>query len=148
MPTSSAASLVRVDLQLAPSVRALRYLLMLHSGLLLLGVWALQSAPEWLQLALVAALALSWWRLRRHRSFGYGPAAITGLIGYGDARWRLSNAQGHSAMARLSADSVVSPAVLVLNFVSESGKRHTRILLGDETDAESLRRLRVLLRNS
>lgn len=140
---SSPPSASTVELRLQPSRLALRLLLTLHA-LVLLGLLA--TLEPGVPMALFAlATGLSWYWLRRHPAFGYGPRAIIRVVAQGDGGWRLTDARGTEYQARLLGDSYRHSRLLILNFRLENGVRCSRALLGDECPAESLRRLRVRL---
>jgi toxin CptA len=133
-----------IDLALRPSLRALAWLFWIHTALLVL---ALVAVPQGAAMAAMAvAVAGSWLWTRRHAAFGHGARALTRLTWHADGSWRVHDATGASHEAELLGSSLVHDALLVLNFRLEGGGRmRTRALLGDETDEESLRRLRARL---
>jgi toxin CptA len=132
-----------LDLAPRPSVRALTLLFWLHAGVLML---LLVAVPAGVALAGASALvALSWFWLRRHPVFGFGPRALTRLTWHAAGGWTLHEAKGAQHDAELHGSSLVHDALLVLNFRLKAGGRRTRALLGDELDEEQLRRLRARL---
>ena len=132
-----------IDLAPRPSVRALTLLFVLHVAILALLVLSLRAG---FALALMAcAVAWSWLRLRRHPVFGYGPRALTRLIWHADGRWTIHDAGG-AREAELHGSSIVLPGLMVLNFRIRGVGRRSRALLGDEVEAQALRRLRARLR--
>ena len=150
-----------IDLAPRPSLRALSLLFWLHTGILVLALVILKPGPPMALLAVAAAA--SWFWMRRHPAFGYGPRALTRLTWHANGScWTLHDASGATFEAELQGNSLVHDALLVLNFrlkeggrrpgQFESGPRHSRkarrsrALLGDEVDAELLRRLRARLR--
>lgn len=132
-----------IDLAPRPSLRALTWLLWIHTAVLVLALAAMPPGPGMAVLAV--AVALSWLWARRHAAFGHGPRALTRLTWHADGSWRVSDASGAQHGAELLGSSLVHPALLVLNFRLEGGGRRSRALLGDEVDEESLRRLRARL---
>jgi toxin CptA len=131
-----------IDLALRPSLRALTWLLWIHTAALALALAALPQGPAMAGIA--AAVALSWLWTRRHPAFGHGPRALTRLTWHAEGSWLVHDANvGHEA--ELLGSSLVHDRLLVLNFRLKSGGTRSRALLGDETDAESLRRLRARL---
>ena len=132
-----------LDLSLRPSVRALLWLSALHIAAVFLVLAS--GPPKWVGLSLAGLFLLSWFSLRRHRVFGYGPQALTRLIWHAVGDWTLEDARGHREDAELSGSSVVQSWILVLTFRLKHGGERTRILLGDELDPEMLRRLRARL---
>ncbi|MGH8029792.1 MAG: protein YgfX [Arenimonas sp.] len=148
-----------IDLAPRPSLRALAILFWLHTAILALALVALPPGPPLALLA--AAVAVSWFLTRRHPVFGHGRRALTRLTWHADGTWTLHDAAGARFEGELQGSSLVHDWLLVLNFRLEgdgrppgleSGPRHsrkalrTRALLGDEIDAQALRRLRVRLR--
>ena len=132
-----------VDLTLRPSLRGLQVLFVLHA----LPVAALpftmaSGAPLML---LLAAFALSWVWLRRNPALGFGPRALVRLVWHADGHWTVYNREGRQADAELLASSYRQPALMVLNFKLANATRRTRVLIGDEADPESMRRLRARL---
>ena len=136
-----------LDLRLAPSQLALRWLYAIHFLPLIVIAFAMQQGAP--MIALAAAFGLSWFYLRRHRAFGYGPRAIVRLLWQPGSGWRIWQGNGAEAAATLQSDSYVQQRLLVLNFRyldgGAAGRRNSRVLLGDELPADSLRRLRALL---
>lgn len=132
-----------VDLTPRPSIRALRWLLWLH--ILPIAATAFAMQPGLPMLAVDAAFGLSWIWLRRHPVFGFGPRALVRLVWHAEGQWTLTENSGRRYEAELLADSYVHPRLLLLNFRTEAGQRRTRALLGDELEAEQLRRLRARL---
>ena len=131
-----------IDLAPQPSLRALKILFALHVvAIVLLLVAVPPGAPMML---LAAAFGLSWFSLRRHPAFGYGPKALTRLTWHGDGKWTVHNTAG-SSEAELLPASYVHPKLLVLNFRTGTGKRRTRVLVGDELPEDQLRQLRARL---
>lgn len=130
-----------VDLSLRTSPLAHQLLFWLHVlPLVLLGFGGLDGAAP---LALAFAVGLSWLWTRRHPAFGHGPRAITRLTWHADGRWTLQIGS-QSGDAELLDNSYVHRAVLILNF-RVGARRYTRILLGDETSPDALRRMRARL---
>ncbi|HWU69522.1 MAG TPA: protein YgfX [Stenotrophobium sp.] len=132
-------------LDLAPraSMRAFGYLFGLHVALLVLVPFAMQPGP--MMYVVLGLIAVSWLWLRRHPVFGFGDRAIVRLVWHAEGGWTLYDAAGRHSDATLLGSSYVHARLLVLNFRLKSGRRRTRILLGDELDAELLRKLRARL---
>lgn len=139
---SSAATL---EFALRPSLRALQWLLLLHAGAVALSFAA--APPKWAALGIAALLLVSWLRLRRHPAFGYGPQALVRLSAGADGRWTIETAAGQRETATLLDSSVVWPTLLVLGFREDNGRTRHRLVVGDELDADALRRLRARLLN-
>ena len=133
-----------LDLRLAPSLRAVQAVFVLHVVAIVL---AFLAAPaRWPGLLLCVLILVSWRRLRRPAVAGYGRAALTHLIWHGgSAAWRVETANGQADDAELHDSTRIWPGLIVLNFRLKTGQRRTRLLLGDEIDADSLRRLRARL---
>lgn len=132
-----------VDLVLKPSGRAHHLLFWLHVLPLALLPLAMDAQPALVIVAL--AIGASWLWLRRHPAFGHGPRAVARIVGDPDGRWIIGNRNGQQAEATLLGDSTVLSWILILNFRAADGRRRTRVLLGDETTPEALRRLRARL---
>lgn len=133
-----------LELAPRPSVRALTILFALHAAVLALLLLALR--PGFGMVLLAAAVAGSWFWLRRHPAFGFGPRALARLTWHADGRWSLQEAGGKRHEAVLEGSSLVHDRLIVLNFELQGGGRRSRALLGDELEAEPLRRLRARLR--
>lgn len=136
-----------LDLRLTPSARALRWLYAVHIVPLMLISFAMP--PGLPMLGLAVGFGLSWFHLRRHTAFGYGPRSITRLLWQADRGWQLWQANGAHAEADLAADSFLGDRLIILNLRYTSGgaagRRNSRVLLGDELTADAERRLRALL---
>lgn len=131
-----------LDLQLTPSQRALRWIYFIHLAALL---WlALASEPGIGMVIMALLLGLSWWSLRRHAVFGFGPQALRRLMWQPDTGWHVWDQDAMPRPATLLDDSFINSRLLVLNFRVE-GKRRSRALLGDELSEQALRRLRAHL---
>jgi toxin CptA len=132
-----------VDVSLRPSIRALQCIFFLHG----IPVAALPFAmrPGLPMIALLLCFGGSWLWVRRHPVFGFGPKALVRLVWHEDGRWTVYAPNGAHSDAVLLPHGYRHPALLVLNFQLADGRRRTRVLLGDEADEESLRRLRARL---
>lgn len=137
------SSATTVDLQLRPSLQLLKIVSTLHMLPLAVLPFAMQPGP--VMWALIAAFAGSWFWLRRHAAFGYGQRALVRLTWHADDNWTLHEASGAQHSAQLKGDSSRHPQVLVLRYALKDGGSRTRLIAGDETDAESLRRLKARL---
>lgn len=133
-----------LELAPRPSVRALTLLFWLHVGVLGLVLVALK--PSGGMAGFAALTALSWIMTRRHPVFGFGPNALTRLTWHADGTWTVHDTRGARWDAELLGNSLVHDRLLVLNFKLQDGDKRTRALLGDELDADLLRRLRARLR--
>ena len=142
---SSDSSAPTLEVALRPSVRAVQWLLILH--LIVIALVFTAGPPKWAALLMALLLLASWLQLRRHPAFGYGPRAVTRLGALGDGSWRIESTGGAASPASLLGSSVIWPTLLVLGFRREDGRVRHRVIVGDEADDESLRRLRVRLLN-
>lgn len=133
-----------IELAPRPSLRALMWLFWLHTGALVLTLAALPPGPAMVLPAF--AVGASWVWTRRHAAFGHGPRALTRLTWHAEGAWTVHDAAGASHEAELQGSSLVLDGLVVLNFRFKSGGGRTRALLGDEVDADLLRRLRARLR--
>lgn len=132
-----------VDVRLRPSLGLLKWISTLHVLPLACLPFAMQAGPAmW---ALIAAFGTSWLWLRRHPALGLGRKALVQLIWNSDGRWTVADAAGRQQAAELLDNSLRHPRLLVLNFRCADGRRRSRVLFGDELDADSLRRLRARL---
>lgn len=142
-PSSSNSFASTVDLSLRPSYRAFRAVFALHFVCLTLTVFSVPAGAP--MMALATAFGLSWLWVRRHPALGLTPQAVTRIVWHADGNWTLHRAQGEPHAAALLPGSLVHPWLLVLRFRLESGVAVSRVILGDETDADALRRLRARL---
>lgn len=132
-----------VDLTLQPSLRLLKWVSTLHILPLAVLPFAMQPGPAmW---ALIAAFGASWLWLRRHPALGFGKKALLRLVCNADSSWMLHDAVGTQHVAELRSDSVRHPQLLVLRFRLADGSTRTRLIAGDETAPDALRRLRARL---
>ena len=136
---NSAATL---DLQLGPSLRALGVVVVLH--VVAIGLTFMSQPPKLVALALAALFIVSWFSLRRHPAFGYGPRAVRRVVAHGDGSWTVESARA-SELATLLPGSFVHAGLIVVRFKTASGQTKVRALFGDEAPAEQLRRLRARL---
>jgi len=132
-----------VDVSLRPSLKLLKWLSTLHVLPLALIPFAMQ--PGLPMALLIAALALSWFSLRRHAVFGYGRRALRRLVWQADGRWSVYEAADRPLSAELETGSLRHPRLLLLRFRLDGGGHRTRLIGGDEADPELLRRLRARL---
>lgn len=132
-----------VDLTLKPSVRAVLWAYGLH--VLCLILLLLAQPPTAVMVGFAAAFGLSWFKLRRHPAFGYGPKAIQRIVWHVDGSWTLHRGNGQSTEAVLDPGSIVRGPALLLRFRIEGAPRASRLITGDEIDAEALRQLRARL---
>jgi hypothetical protein len=101
--------------------------------------------PIWSQWVLVGLLSLQTGQEVGTHILRNTPHAITHALWDAQGRWVLQFASGLRCIAELEGDSLVTLALLVLNFRLSSGRRCSLILTTDNCDSESLRQLRVRL---
>ncbi len=143
LPMSSSGFSISLDLQPRPSVRAVVWLSALHMAAVTLMV--LSHPPKIAGLGMAILLLLSWFSLRRHPAFGYGPRALSHLIRHAEGGWTVESVRSGLQEAELLGSSVVQSWIIVLNFRLRNGRKQARVLLGDELEPEALRRLRARL---
>lgn len=131
-------------------MRAFKLMFWLHVIPIAILPFAMKEGP--MMLSLLALIALSWFSLRRHPVFGFGPKALTRLTWHAEASPELSRGGGWTVhdtageySAELQGNSYAHTALLVLNFRLKNGTRRTRVLMGDEVEAEQMRQLRARL---
>lgn len=139
---SSNSFVSTIDLNAGPSMRAFKLLFWLHVVPIAILPFAMKEGP--VMLGLLALIALSWFSLRRHAVFGFGPKALTRLTWHTEGGWTVHDKAGEYA-AELQGNSFAHTSFLVLNFSLKNGKRRTRVLLGDEVSDEQMRQLRARL---
>lgn len=101
-------------------------------------------APGWPMVAVAGLIALSWVGLRHHPALGFGRRAITRLRWDTEGQWTVWLA-GQPTPAELLGNSLLHPRILILRFRLDSGRRVSRLILGDEAPEGPLRRLRARL---
>lgn len=131
-----------IDLTPAPSMRAFKMLFWLHAVPIALLPFTMKQGP--MMLGLLTLIGLSWFSLRRHPVFGFGPKALIRLTWHVEGHWTVYDKSGESP-AELQGNSYVHNALLVLNFRLKDGSRRTRVLMGDEVSDEQMRQLRARL---
>lgn len=131
-----------VELRLGPSRKALMLALWVHA--LPAAALPFAMAPGPVMMMLAGLIALSWVGLRHHPALGFGKGAITRLQWSREGEWTLWRG-GKSDVVVLLDNSLVHPQLLLLRFRLPDGKTVSRLILGDETAAEPLRRLRARL---
>lgn len=130
-----------------PSKRFAIYLIAAHS--LALVVLCLPMALPWygrliLGFAVLFSLVytlmgVAWLRF---------PSSVVSLHWDHNDVWTLTNATGITVQARLLADTLVTSKLVILRFACDDGRRRVVPLLWDGVNGDSLRRLRVRLRQS
>lgn len=122
-----------------------RMLWVLHALALVILPLAMRRGPAMLVLA--GAIGASWWFSRRHPAFGAGRRSLDRLIWHADGRWTVYAAGQRHDDARLRGDSLIRGPILILRFDSAASAAliGSRILFGDELEAETMRRLRARL---
>lgn len=104
------------------------------------------SIPIWVKIGFIAALGLSLASMGFNSGSRHGRGFIA-RIELLDGRWRLETGSGATHRADLIG-GYAHPAIVILNFRLESGRRRSLTLLPDSVDPDALRRLRVWLRIS
>jgi toxin CptA len=135
-----------LDVRLQPSRRALGWIYLLHFVPLVL--LAVSMRAGYAMVLLAVAFALSWWWLRRHPVFGYGPRAIVRLVWQPGTGWQIHDASGKTQRAMLAGSTTIGRSLIVMNFKPEDAPMRTRALFGGELGEEPLRRLRARLLSS
>jgi hypothetical protein len=128
-----------LHLHIKSSVLLQRYLLCL-----LLLAWiaiAVCGLPVWAKWLL--AIAACVWVFHSIGNARY--PVISGLL-LDEGDWQLQTVSGKQP-AQLCADSVVTYSITALHFITAAGAHERVLLLPDSSNAENLRRLRVLLLN-
>src|SRR3546814_16574183 len=100
--------------------------------------------PGWPMMVLVALFGVSWFALRHSAVLGLNAKAITRVVWHADGGWLVFRGV-HECKAELKDNSLIHPALTVLNFRLHDGGRATRVIAGGEAEAEPLRRLRARL---
>lgn len=134
-----------IDLRVGPSIQAFKIGLWLHALPAVLLPFAV-SEPRWMIVG-AALIALSWMAFRHHPALGARPQSIRRIQLDEQGQWQvwLQGSGDQPIRVRLRSESIVHPRLLWLRFVDERGKRHGRLLLGDEAPPSGLRRLRARL---
>ncbi len=114
-----------------------------HTGALVIAV--LLPWPAWAKVLLALALAASLhWSLAWHVL--HRGDSITEAILQGDGSWTVKTGRAEAQPATLAPDSVVTLHLTVLVFKLADGRRRSLLVLSDNIDPETHRRLRVRLR--
>lgn len=137
------SSATTVEVRLVPSLKLLKIVSTLHMLPLALLPFAMQPGP--VMWGLLAAFAASWFWLRRHAAFGFGKTALVRLTWHADDSWTVHQTNGVQHTASLKPNSSQHPQLLILRYALKDGGTRTRLIAGDEADAESLWRLRARL---
>ena len=132
-----------IDLLPRPSLRALQLLLLLHA--IPAAALPLLSIDGWPALAVAAAIAASWFYVRRRPALGFGANALVRLVWLADGHWKLERGSGRTCSGVLRGDSLVSSFLLILRFDLDEGGRATRIIMDGDLEPEQMRRLRARL---
>lgn len=150
-----------IDLSPRTSMRALMAIFLLHMTVAAALVATMPSGGP--MAAAAGFVGLSWLRVRRHPVLGFGPRALTRLTWHAEGGWTVHDASGTAHDAELQGNSLIHSRLLVLNFrlnprsglrtdptviggvKLKAGSRRTRILAGDELEAEQFRQLRARL---
>ena len=101
----------------------------------------------WAKIAIAAAVAGSLWHALRLHALQRNAASVTELVLHAGDRAAVRVRSGDWVEGRVLGTTYVTPALVVLNLRLD-GRRFARhvVILRDSTDAEALRRMRVLLR--
>lgn len=142
---SSSASAATVDVAIRPSRTLAGVLAAAHGGAIVCVM--ITALPLWARLSLTVLVAAGLWHSLTRYVLQRRPDAITGLRCDGDGRWFVRWRTGVVEPVSLLPDSYLHPAVVVVNLRVEADRRRRAvILLADNVDPESFRRLRVCLK--
>lgn len=127
-----------------PSRLVTGMLVLIHVGAL---VWLFQAAlPAWSQWLLAGCVVVSLVRMLQSHILPPAENPRELLLDSSGA-WQVTDGHGKTRPAQLCRDALIHPALIALRLRTDRG--HRRILLTmDNTDADTLRRLRVRLRHS
>lgn len=142
---SSARFATPLSLELRRSPRLAAVLVFTHA-VSLATLFASSVFAWWLVGALSVALLLSLWRSVSRYAWLSAANAVVGALWDETDHWVLELRSGTLLDAELAGDTYISPPVLVLRFVLDAGGRRHVVVLGDMADPDTLRRLRVRLR--
>src|SRR3546814_6524118 len=95
----------------------------------------LAMQPGWPMMVLVALFGVSWFALRHSAVLGLNAKAITRVVWHADGGWLVFRGV-HECKAELKDNSLIHPALTVLNFRLHDGGRATRVIAGGEAEAE------------
>lgn len=101
--------------------------------------------PGWTKILLEFIVIAGWVRAFRWHVQHRGDAIIA-LDATAEGEWIVTTARRGKCRGMLARDSVVLPWLTVLIFKLEDGRRRSVVLLPDNVDVHSFRRLRVRLR--
>jgi membrane-bound toxin of toxin-antitoxin system len=101
--------------------------------------------PGWIKILLEFIVIAGWIRAFRWHVQHRGDA-IRALTATAEGEWIVTTARRGKCRGTLARDSVVLPWLTVLTFKLEDGRRRSVVLLPDNVDVHSFRRLRVRLR--
>jgi len=137
------AGACRIDPE--PSRRLAVLLVVGYGGAILLAATGLTGLLR--PLCLAGILCSAAWTFWRH----FGPARIVHAERLESEGWQVRRADGWEGEARLLPSSLVTPALMVLNFRFPGAwlpwrRGQSLCLLPDSLDRDSARRLRVFLR--
>ena len=137
---SSKKSVPALQINLRPSRYLLTFILISHSGALVL--LFLLPMPWWLSLLMAVAVLFSLYRQWLLHVRGYQSLRWDSLD-----QWWLVEQDGDELSAQLLPGSYVHPLMMVLRFRVDHRVR-SLVLLADSGDGDLLRRLRVRLKQS
>ena len=115
-----------------------------HAGAV--GALLIAGIPAWLCAVLTVAVACNLLLFIRRQYLRPRRAPDRALQLSAGNEWRLMEGDGEIAALIPEPWAFVHPLLVVLPFVSAAGDRHVFVLLPDNADRDTLRRLRVRLR--
>ena len=131
-------------LEVQPSRLLLRAQFLVHGLALMVLAYPL-GVPLWLRVGLFVLLGISLFSLSRNETF----SRVHHLLLDAEDRWFRLGADGEREALRLRGDSWLGSGMAVLRFARAQGGRPLNVvILPDNLDAETFRRLRVRLRQA
>ncbi|MCI0400405.1 MAG: hypothetical protein L0Y67_00175 [Gammaproteobacteria bacterium] len=101
--------------------------------------------PIWTKLVTVGVLGVSLIHSLRHYVLGASPWSLDELLLSSEGEWRLTTVRGETYSAELLPSAFVHPWLIALRFKVD-GRTQPVVIMPDQGDPETLRRLRVRLR--
>ncbi len=133
-----------IEAALPPAWGAVRWLFITHLLALVLMMIVVEQRPLLIGFAL--AVGASWFWLRRHAVFGFGPQAVDGIARRADGHWALRvDGCWHDAELCPATRRIGRGLLLVLR---RGERRVTRLVLGADLPPDTLRRLRIAVFDS
>ncbi|MEE9451715.1 MAG: protein YgfX [Gammaproteobacteria bacterium] len=134
-----------LKIELKPSCILLILLSFLHFGAVI-SLWV-SAIPLWLKLILLFLCAISLYYFLGRHVFYYFDRSIYKLAKQADGCWLLHQRHGNCVKAQLLSNSLISPALCIVNFKTLDHARSFSVLMfADSFKKGSLRQLLVLLR--